>query len=360
MGSPSRFRKAHLVDMRGPLFSICIPTFNRREMLCQAIRSAINQTYDNIEVVISDNASDDGTSEAVRAIADPRIRYFRNDNNIGGASNWERCVHLAKGQFFSWLQDDDLLLPHFVSTAVTALRSTEAACCFGACLQTSTPSSLADASVFATITAVDWSDCQPVPFPLSIALPLAVFESSGIPPAMAFSTEAIRPIIHALCNSPYPLYSERMPILRCAAMNGVVIAPIIGGIYRSHPGQYSREMLRDGGAANAQYQLFLQALDEIRDLHGVGLMDFCAFLAQAPDRVVERLFLARRGPRSGSRLLNETRQCVEKEYLSRDISAARHRIWRLLSDIAPPFLKRLCDSTIQKMTMRMRVGANAH
>lgn len=335
--------------MRGPLFSICIPTFNRREMLCQAIRSAINQTYDNIEVVISDNASDDGTSEAVRALADPRIRYFRNDTNIGGAGNWERCVHLARGQFFSWLQDDDLLLPHFVSTAVRALRSTEAACCFGACLQTSTPSSLADASVFATITAVDWSDCQPVPFPLSIALPLAVFESSGIPPAMAFSTDAIRPIIHALCNSPYPLYSERMPILRCAAMNGVVIAPIIGGIYRSHPDQLSRVMLCDTAAARQQYELFLQALQDIATRHEVDLDDFAQFLATVPDVVLERFHRFLNSRHSSTRLFYEVRQAVHREYRGRGFAATKHRIWGLGRDITPPFLARLLDGTIQKL-----------
>ena len=239
-----------------PLFSICIPTFNRKELLYQAIRSALLQTYRNIEVVVSDNSSDDESAKMIQNINDSRIRYFRNDSNLGAAANWERCVHLADGDFFSWLQDDDLLLPHFASDAVAAMAATGASCALAACLQTSTPSSLAGASLFGTALTMDWCSGQPLPLPLSLALPLALVESSGIPPAMAFRVEAIRRIAHDVLWNGYPLYAERMPIVRCAALGSVVIVPAVCGIYRSHPGQYSRALLCDATSARQQYQSY--------------------------------------------------------------------------------------------------------
>jgi len=341
--------------IREPLFSICIPTFNRREMLCQAIRSALNQTYDHIEVVVSDNASDDGTSEAVRALGDARIRYFRNETNLGAASNWERCLYLAQGAFISWLQDDDLLLPHFASNAVAAMAATGASCAFAACLQTSTPSSLAGASLFGTALTMDWCSGQPLPLPLSLALPLALVESSGIPPAMAFRVETIRRIAHDVIWNGYPLYAERMPIVHCAALSSVVIVPAVCGIFRSHPGQYSRALLCDTASARQQYESFLQALQDIGTRHEVVLDDFARFLATAPDVVLERFHHYLNSRHSSTCLFHEVRQVVRCEHRRRGFAAIKHRIWGLCRDITPPFLARLLDGTIQKLGRRLGI-----
>ena len=340
---------------RPALFSICIPTYNRQEMLCQAIRSALNQSYDNIEVVVSDNASSDQTADMVAALNDQRIRYFRNPTNLGAAANWERCVQRASGDYFSWLQDDDLLLPNFVSAAVAALSATTAACCFGACLQTSTPSSMADASLFTTVMAVDWCDARPIAFPLSLAMPLAIFESSGIPPAMAFTTDAIRHVAPEICHTNYPLYAERMLIVRHAANGGVAILPVVGGVYRCHPGQHSRGMLIDSSSSRRQYQSFLSALDALRDLHAVGLDDFREFLSRAPDRVVERLYVSTRRIQSTSRLFLDTRECVIQEFHARDISGTKHRVWRLCRDLTPPCLARAFDGGVQRVARRLGI-----
>jgi glycosyltransferase involved in cell wall biosynthesis len=95
-----------------PLVSIGIPVYNGEEYLAQALDSVLGQDYSNLEIVISDNASTDGTSELCRryAAADRRIRYFRNESNLGVVRNFGQAVLRSSGTYFMWLAHDDLLV----------------------------------------------------------------------------------------------------------------------------------------------------------------------------------------------------------------------------------------------------------
>src|SRR5438874_2520603 len=97
-----------------PLFTIGIPTFNRASLLPGAIRSALSQSHTQLEVIVSDNASNDSTAEVVRQFGD-RVRYARNDTNVGPLANFCRLVELARGEYFSWLQDDDCIFDQFAA-----------------------------------------------------------------------------------------------------------------------------------------------------------------------------------------------------------------------------------------------------
>lgn len=92
--------------------SIIIPTHNRVDYLKQAIDSALEQDYDNFEIVVSDNASTDGTLGLLRQYArNPLVRYFRNSTNIGMVPNWRRAVfELACADWFVLLSDDDYFI----------------------------------------------------------------------------------------------------------------------------------------------------------------------------------------------------------------------------------------------------------
>ena len=92
-----------------PSVTIAIPTYNRLSFLRQAIDSALSQTHSNIQVVVSDNASDDGTAEFVTSIRDPRLLFLRQEANIGMLRNWNACLERATGDFFLLLSDDDYL-----------------------------------------------------------------------------------------------------------------------------------------------------------------------------------------------------------------------------------------------------------
>ena len=98
-----------------PLFTIAIPTFNRSEWLGRCVASALAQTHDSFEVLVSDNGSDDETPQVLAEISDPRLITIRQPRNIGPIANWNACVENARGEFIVMLSDDDYLAPHFLS-----------------------------------------------------------------------------------------------------------------------------------------------------------------------------------------------------------------------------------------------------
>jgi glycosyltransferase involved in cell wall biosynthesis len=102
-----------------PLASVVIPTFNRAaSYLPEALASARAQTYENLEIFVSDNASQDGTGEMIANLGDPRIRYHRHPSNIGSTPNMNFCVQQARGEYLLLLPDDDLIAPDFVDACM--------------------------------------------------------------------------------------------------------------------------------------------------------------------------------------------------------------------------------------------------
>ena len=104
-----------------PLVTIGLSTYNRVDSYFPlALASARAQTYPNLEIVVSDNCSTDGTQAYVDGLQDARIRYFRQTQNIGPNANFNYCVEQARGEWFLLLHDDDLIDPDFVSTCIEA------------------------------------------------------------------------------------------------------------------------------------------------------------------------------------------------------------------------------------------------
>jgi glycosyltransferase involved in cell wall biosynthesis len=106
-----------------PRVSIGLPVYNGERYLERAIHSILAQTYADFELILSDNASTDGTEAICRAAAmqDSRIRFYRSDRNRGLAWNWNRVFALASGEYFRWSSHDDLLDPRFLAAAVQVL-----------------------------------------------------------------------------------------------------------------------------------------------------------------------------------------------------------------------------------------------
>lgn len=108
-----------------PLVSIGLPVYNGMPHLRGAIECLLKQSYANFEIVICDNASDDGTSEYCRALAQvyPRVRYARNEMNLGPLANFRLVLEHASGDFFMWASDDDRWNERFVSGLVERLTA---------------------------------------------------------------------------------------------------------------------------------------------------------------------------------------------------------------------------------------------
>ena len=94
-----------------PRVSIGLPVHNGEELLPEALDSILTQTFEDFEVVISDNASTDATPDLSRAYVQryERIRYERSDVQIPISRNFDRAFRLSRGRYFKWQAHDDLL-----------------------------------------------------------------------------------------------------------------------------------------------------------------------------------------------------------------------------------------------------------
>jgi glycosyltransferase involved in cell wall biosynthesis len=106
------------------LISICIPTYNREKDLEEALKSVLRQIGPDVEVVVSDNCSADGTREMVERYQQehPTLRYSVNESNLGFDRNMHRCVKLAEGEYVWFFGSDDLLKPGGVDAVRQALQ----------------------------------------------------------------------------------------------------------------------------------------------------------------------------------------------------------------------------------------------
>ncbi len=112
-----------------PRVSIGLPVFNGENYLREAVDSILAQTYDDFELIISDNASTDATAAICQdyAARDARVIYHRNAHNLGAAANYDQCFHLARGEFFKWAAHDDMLREDFLAQTVARLDADPAA-----------------------------------------------------------------------------------------------------------------------------------------------------------------------------------------------------------------------------------------
>ncbi len=100
-----------------------IPTYRRPGLLVRAIKSVLAQTYPHFQVHVYDNASGDETADVVSRIADSRVKYHVHSHNIGRLRNYEYGIAHAQTPLLHILSDDDVILPEFYETAVSALKS---------------------------------------------------------------------------------------------------------------------------------------------------------------------------------------------------------------------------------------------
>ncbi|HWR57857.1 MAG TPA: glycosyltransferase family 2 protein, partial [Thermodesulfovibrionales bacterium] len=99
---------------KSPLFSVILPTHNRADMLRRAVNSVLAQTFNNFELIIVDDGSNDDTPAYLGGLDDVRIRIIRNEISVGAAAARNKAVNIASGRYVSFLDDDDEYLPSFL------------------------------------------------------------------------------------------------------------------------------------------------------------------------------------------------------------------------------------------------------
>jgi glycosyltransferase involved in cell wall biosynthesis len=110
-------------ECQQPLVSVIIPTYNRPDYLKQAIASAIKQTYQNIEIIVSDNCSTENTQAVAASFGDSRIKFWRHQQNVGMLANQQHGFKMARGKYVASLHDDDIWNENFLAKLVPVLEA---------------------------------------------------------------------------------------------------------------------------------------------------------------------------------------------------------------------------------------------
>jgi glycosyltransferase involved in cell wall biosynthesis len=111
------------MSIEAPTVTIGIPSYQCAAFIGEAIASVLAQDFTDLELLIVDDASTDGTVEVIAGFDDPRIRVLHNETNIGPGRNWNRLLDEARGRYVKVMGCDDVLLPDSLGAQVAVLES---------------------------------------------------------------------------------------------------------------------------------------------------------------------------------------------------------------------------------------------
>ncbi len=222
-----------------PLITTIIPTYRRPKLLRRAIKSVLNQTYPHFQVCVYDNASGDETAEVVAEFAkkDSRVKYYCHSENIGGIRNFKYGMEHVDTPFFSFLSDDDILLPEFYQTALQGFEKHPEAV-FSACATVH----LDDNGRITQIPLSNWREGLYLPPTGSLAMLRHYHpEWTGI----LFRREIIEKA-GVLIDENVGLFSDLYFELHIAANFPIFISKRLGAIFWEHPSStYMQKRLYD-------------------------------------------------------------------------------------------------------------------
>src|SRR4051812_30900964 len=104
------------------LVSILIPMYNASETITRALQSCLAQSYPNVEILVLDDASSDGSAAIVREFGNPKIRLYENIANAGIAASRNTLLSHAQGEFIAWLDADDVMSEDRMEEQVLFMR----------------------------------------------------------------------------------------------------------------------------------------------------------------------------------------------------------------------------------------------
>jgi glycosyltransferase involved in cell wall biosynthesis len=216
-----------------PLITTIIPTYRRPKLLRRAIKSVLNQTYPHIRVCVYDNASNDETADVVADLVkkDSRVSYYCHSENIGAFSNFNFGLKNVRTPFFSFLADDNILLPEFYEMAIKGLYDYPEAAFYATEVIFMEPDGIIIEAVNST-----WGDGYYLP-PEGL---LAMFENGRHPPAwtgILFRSIVIEHI--GLIDEEVGGPIDRDYVLRIAARFPYGHTKVPGAIIVMHPASIS-------------------------------------------------------------------------------------------------------------------------
>lgn len=149
-----------------PKISVLMPVYNAEKYVAASIESVLAQTEADFELILLDDASSDASETVIRRFNDPRIRYCKNERNLGISGSRNRLMDLARGKYFAVLDNDDLALPQRFAEQAEFLDLNPDVAMVGSWgeLFSNAPADTLTAKIKKAITNLGWVWCQP-PFP---------------------------------------------------------------------------------------------------------------------------------------------------------------------------------------------------
>lgn len=237
----------------GPLVSIIMAVYNGAAYLAEAIESALNQTYSNIElIIVNDCSSDESVSIVTHYLSDGRITLFHNERNSGVAASRNRALEHAKGEFITFLDQDDIWLPRKLEIQVAVIQANPGIGLLHAGYARIDPNSdLLPA--YRELPAERFSDPDATVDVRDVFA--EIFVTNDIQP---LTTMIPREVMEAVgpFNAELPGVDDYELWLRIALRYPVGHIQTIVGYWRAHPGQQSNQGYR-------MLMIRLKALDQI-------------------------------------------------------------------------------------------------
>lgn len=220
---------------RTPLFTIGVPTYNRIELLKQTIKSIVNQTFTDFEIIIGNDFIDEPLTFDQLGFYDDRIQIINNKTNLGEGDNMNNLLHQATGKYFTWQFDDDIYDPSFLKTVSSVLEENENLQCIyssiGYIYGENYPS-------FAVNKNIPDVEVMPVVnfIPQALTGRIKVAGCCGV-----FNRISIMEIggIEKLCNTPIAIHSEFLLLIHLYRFHKVGFIPHTLMYSRDYEGTFS-------------------------------------------------------------------------------------------------------------------------
>lgn len=212
--------------------SVVIPTYNYGRFLDEAIQSVLDQTYNAFELIIVDNHSSDNTDEVVKKyLPDPRVRYHKNESNIGLVNNWNKCLSYATGEYIKFLNADDKFHPEIIEKFVTILDTYP-----DVTLVTCDKQNFDHSSEIYKLPLTHLQDGKKV-----ILHTLNTYGWIGEPTSVMFRRVNLK---NEIFNSRYTLHVDWLLWLHLLSQGSCYIIPEVLAYVRSHESQHTKEVTK--------------------------------------------------------------------------------------------------------------------
>ncbi|MCY7397965.1 MAG: glycosyltransferase [Sphingomonas bacterium] len=258
--------------MPRPRVSVIIPVFNRAGMITEAIDSIRTQSLSDLEIIVVDDGSSDGSVAVVEAIDEPRIRLLRHERNRGIPSARNTGLAAARGEFIAWLDSDDLARPRRLERQVAFLDAHPDIAMVGACS--------------ATIGAGIKRKFQSAPGRHEIIRPTLLFRAAFKQPSVTGRAAILKSYPY---NPDFPVCEDLDMCLRVSAEHRVANLPEVLMERRDHPGQTVKQQAARVRAYKKP--LFAAALDRLGIAADDDELDRHILLGRLRQRAVDREFI---------------------------------------------------------------------